>query len=204
MFWVLLCQDRLASSRPSCFARQLESEHFGNCEKDSASVRCANKGLCPFETCKPFFEGLDPKIYCFCLPKSYKNRSRKFRIEPFLKGSWVSRGQSPPFADIANAEPFSQFHNPPRSNSLCRRQNPKHHQKNKTPADMAGVFHAVLYAFSSGAETELSPATGISGVSDAAAPVSSSREGVEPSLSSSPFISLTKVSPLAFSFLIRY
>ena len=113
MFWVLLCQDRLASSRPSCFARQLESEHFGNCEKDSASVRCANKGLCPFETCKPFFEGLDPKIYCFCLPKSYKNRPRKFRIEPFLKGSWVSRGQIPPFADIANAEPFSQFHNPP-------------------------------------------------------------------------------------------
>ena len=117
---------------------------------------------------------------------------------------WGLKGQSPSFAVKTDSQKFLTTSKTFQIQPFCRRQNPKHHQKTKTPADMAGVFHAVLYAFSSGAETGLSPATGISGVSDTAAPVSSSREGVEPSLSSSPFISLTKVSPLAFSFLIRY
>ena len=36
---------------------------FFSCEKAWMSVPSANEGLCPFNPHKPFFEGLDPKIY---------------------------------------------------------------------------------------------------------------------------------------------
>ena len=58
-------------------ARRFKLERLKSCEKGSASVSCANKGLCPFESCKPFFEGLDPKIYCFFLPKPYQKTVKK-------------------------------------------------------------------------------------------------------------------------------
>ena len=60
------------------------TDTFFSREKVSASVPPASKGLCPFETCAPFKKG---SILNFL--------SREFGIDTFLKGSWVSRGQSP-------------------------------------------------------------------------------------------------------------
>ena len=58
----------LAEQSPGLFCNSHPAErtaykHFGSCENVCQSVSHANKGLCPFESCKPFFEGFDPKIY---------------------------------------------------------------------------------------------------------------------------------------------
>ena len=52
------------------------------------------------------------------LPRGCINCSKtvkKFRIEPFLKGAWVSRGQSPRFAPETDSHTFSQLPTPSKS-----------------------------------------------------------------------------------------
>ena len=69
-----------------------------------------NKGFSPFNPHAPFKKG---SILNFL--------SREFGIDTFLKGSWVSRGQSPPLAGETNVETFSQLKNVPVQIVAARR-----------------------------------------------------------------------------------
>ena len=58
----------LAEQSPGLFCNSLPAERtackrFGSREKERISAEDASGGLCPLDTHKPFFEGLDPKIY---------------------------------------------------------------------------------------------------------------------------------------------
>ena len=59
-------------------AEQCEQERFSAVKGLRISVSSASKGLCPFETCKPFFEGFDPKIYYFASPAAFAPPHKKF------------------------------------------------------------------------------------------------------------------------------
>ena len=48
-------------------------EGFSSCEKAYESVPCANKGLCPFETCKPL-KRLDLNFYDFLFRQVFHSR----------------------------------------------------------------------------------------------------------------------------------
>ena len=48
-------------------------EGFSSCEKAYESVPCANKGLCPFETCKPL-KRLDLNFYDFLFREGFHSR----------------------------------------------------------------------------------------------------------------------------------
>ena len=62
----------------SCCARQLKSERFSTVKSLQISVSRASGGLCPLDTHKPFFEGLDPKIYRYFAPH-FKRPSAQYR-----------------------------------------------------------------------------------------------------------------------------
>ena len=131
MFWVLLRQDRLAN------ARQLESEHFGNCEKDSASAMSANGGLCPLDTHEPFKKGSILNFYdrfrksfwkisLFFILKFYRKGSIDFGVQPFKKGLvGVERAkpsactQQPRFAGFSRLKKCSD-------SGCSAKQNPKY------------------------------------------------------------------------------
>ena len=53
-----LLDNSLPAERTAC-------KHFGSREKERISAEDASGGLCPLDTHKPFFEGLDPKIHVF-------------------------------------------------------------------------------------------------------------------------------------------
>ncbi len=74
------------------------------------SVSRASKGLCPFETCKPFFEGLDPKIYDFeskanfyfssamvtpVSPSPYAPRRKDLTLVWCFKWFWIASRSTP-------------------------------------------------------------------------------------------------------------
>ena len=59
-----------ASRKCVSFFRIPDLEGFSSCEKAYESVPCANKGLCPFETCKPL-KRLDLNFYDFLFQKAF-------------------------------------------------------------------------------------------------------------------------------------
>ena len=70
----------------SANAEQFGQECFISCEKVSASVPCANKGLCPFETYDPFKKVSIPNFLDRFLVRLRKKKAIDFGVKPFKKG----------------------------------------------------------------------------------------------------------------------
>ena len=68
----------LAQQSPELLGNSLPAERT-TC-KGISLIAMSDRGLCPLDTHKPFFEGLDPKIYGFISGKHSIQHSRCFHF----------------------------------------------------------------------------------------------------------------------------